>query len=46
MQVCHRKFGYTSNTEIIYASKLSIGIRDFNANYNSIKIYKNFKAYI
>lgn len=35
--------GYASNTKIIWASKLLIGIGNFNTKYNPSKIYNNFK---
>lgn len=43
MRVWHRRFKYISNAKIICVLKLLTGIRDFNTNYNLVKIYSNFE---
>ena len=45
MQVWYKRFGYISNARIICVSKLLPRIKDFNTNYNSVKIYRNFEIF-
>lgn len=42
VQVWYKRFKYKRNIKIIYASTK---MRDFNTNYDPIKIYSNFEIF-
>lgn len=44
VQIWHKMFGHTSNTQIIGVLKLLTGIGEFGITYNLAKIYSNSKA--
>lgn len=45
IKVWYCRFRYTSNAQIIKASKLLISIGNFNKVYNPTKIYSDFKQF-